>query len=557
MGASSAKAKITAGASYHDKKDVGMRSRVLPVLAAAALATGCARCGRPPEPPPERWLPAATGAALVPRLGDAAAELGGLLQALVAIPAASGIAEPYAALKQQLGLDPLDPAGLAAAGLDPDRGAGLSGEAQALAVLPVADAARLDALLARLARDRLGAGIRTEERQSAASLVVFRQAAGGPAALCYALVQRTALLSAGPGSPALVAAAVARPAPASLGADPTFARARQALGDGVSILTYAPPASPALAEARFLRDGAALGIRTGARGLELRLAILLSAERDEVWREVAGGEGAAAAGKGELARLPADAFAALRFGGDPAALGRRLSYAVDGRAAAALRAAGFDLRQDLFDLLAPGAAVGLTLAPTFQVAAVARGPSWAAGAEDPFRLVHLSAVARVRDPARLRAALDRVAAAKAPGAPKGPRPLTVRPRPDGTPGWRLAEGASALDLALSGDLLLVGGGAGRLDALLAAPGGWKPPTPGAAAALAAGGVGAALDFGALVKAVRALPPEAFGTGPDGFVMRALADRFLDPASRLSAGAASLRVGAGVARVDLSIEAAAP
>jgi hypothetical protein len=554
MGASSAKLKITAGASYHDKKDVGMRSRVLPALAAATLAAGCARCGRPPEPPPERWLPSATGAAVVPRLGDAAAELGGLLKALLEIPAASGIAEPYAALKQQLGLDPLDPAGLAAAGLDPDRGAALTGEQPALAVLPVADASRLDALLARLARDRAGAGVRSEERQGATAIVVFRRAPGGPAALCYALVQRTALLSAGAGGPAAVAAAATRPEPDSLAADPAFARARRTLGEGISIVTYAPPASPALAEARLLRDGAALGIRTGARGLELRLALLLSAERDEVWREVAGGVGAAAAGKEELDLLPADAFAAFRFGGDPAALGRRLSYAIDRRAAARLQAAGFDLRQDLFDLLAPGAAVGLTLAPTFQVAAVARGVD---PGTDAFRLVHLSAAARVRDPARLRAAFDRIAAAKGRAPHAGLRPLTAQPRADGTPAWRLVEGGSSLDLALSGDRLLVGGGAGRLDALLSGAGGWKAPSPGAAAALAAGGAGAALDFGALVRSVRALPPEAFGTGPDGFVMRALAERFLEPAARLSSGAASVRVTAGVARFDLSLEAAAP
>lgn len=528
-----------------------MRARLAwqAMAASALLAGGCARCGRAPAVPAERWLPGdASAALLVPRLGDAVAEWGGLLRTALSIPAASGLAEPYAALKQQLGFDPLDPAGLAAAGLDPDRGGGasLSREASALLALPVADPARLDALLTRLARDRLGAGVRTEAGTGSAAVVVYRRAEGAPPALSYAVVERMALVSPGPRGLEVVAAAAARGMPLSLAGNAAFRTARTAIGDGLTALAFAPAGSPLLADLAPCRDGAALGIRGGATGLELRLYLALPPERAEVWQEVAGG--APPAGDGApLAPLPADAFAAARFDGDPAALGRRISYLLPPRLGAWLRQSGLDLRRDLFDLLAPGAWLALSVAPTFRMDQVARGADPSA---DPFRLVHLGAAARVRDPGRLRAALDRASRAASPGRP-------ARPRPDGIPTWSVPLGGGALDLGLRGDQLLVGGGPGRLEALLVPPGpGFAAPTPASRAALERG-VGAAVSFGALVRSIRALPPEAFGTGPDGFVMRALADRFLDPAARLSAASGRLEVLPGAARLLLTVEAAPP
>ena len=87
-----------------------MRPRPRTALAAslALLAAGCGRCGAPAPAavPPERWLPGdAPAAVLLPRLGEAAAQAGGLLRTALAIPAAAGLAEPVAALKDQLGFD--------------------------------------------------------------------------------------------------------------------------------------------------------------------------------------------------------------------------------------------------------------------------------------------------------------------------------------------------------------------------------------------------------------------------------------------------------------------
>ncbi len=52
-----------------------------------------------------------------------------------------------------------------------------------------------------------------------------------------------------------------------------------------------------------------------------------------------------------------------------------------------------------------------------------------------------------------------------------------------------------------------------------------------------------------------MPEEAFGSGPSGFVMRSLVDRFLEPASRLSALSVRAELAEGALVVALEVEAA--
>jgi hypothetical protein len=58
----------------------------------------------------------------------------------------------------------------------------------------------------------------------------------------------------------------------------------------------------------------------------------------------------------------------------------------------------------------------------------------------------------------------------------------------------------------------------------------------------------------VVAAVREMPEEAFGTGPSGFVMRSLVDRFLDPAARLSALSLRADLAQGALVLALEVEA---
>ncbi len=519
-------------------------SRLLALAAVLGLLAACGRCGGEPAAPPERLLPAdAAAALLLPRLGDSAAELGLLLRALLSVPAAAGLAEQVAAVRAQLGFDPLDPGGLAGVGLDPARPAGAAlarDDGGLLLALPLGERERLEGLLSRLARDRLGAGVREERRAEGVPVVLFRRADGPAAALAYAVARGNVLLASGPGAPERVGAAASRGQAASLGQSPAFQAARAALGDRLTALAYAPGST--MGDIAVGRDGAAMALRSTPSGAMLRLVLLLSPERAEVWREVLGGDAGRQAGQEELRRLPGAMFAVGRLGGSPAALARRLGYLYPARAAL-LAGAGLDPVRDLAAHLAPGAAAGLWLPPALDLPGVAR--SGAAAARDPFRLLHLGLRWRVADAAGLRAGLQKLARA----APA----LGLAVTGDGPDGWSAPVGGGRLAWRLEDGHLLVAGGLDRIEALRQPARRFEAPTPTSRAALEGGEAAAALDVGRLVAGFRSLPGASFGTGPDGFVMRALVERFLEPASALSAVTVRLELLPGAARVELAVE----
>jgi|GEM_PF-1710562 len=531
--------------------------RRAPAFAAALLlAAGCARCAAPPtRAAPERHLPATAPFLLVvPMLEPAVRDLAALKRTLASIPAAAQLDEAFQAVKLQLGFDPLEPSGLDQAGIDPRGGGGVAfGPGPPLLLLPVADAARFEATLQRLARDRLGASVRSAEAVSGRRVTVFRREGSPAPAMAWMAVGSLALVSAGPESPRTVAEAAALPAEQALAGSPHWRVASAFLGNGYPIQLLAPARSPVLSDVPAAYEGAALGLRAGAASLSARAALLLGPERAPAWRALAGAgpEAAARAGTDEVARLPSDASLVIRFGGDPVALGRRLVPRLPRRVSEALLAARLDLERDLLGALAPGAALSVSLAPTFTVEGLSSsrlGP----GSGDPFRLVGLDGLARVRDPARFKAFLARLGLV----APRWGARLTGRATTDGG-SWKLSLGAARLACSLSGERLAVAGGPDRLEPLSrrAAAGGpgYAAPTRASRAALASGVAAAVLDVRNAVAAVRALPQEAYGTGPDGFVTRSLVDRFLEPASRLEAVSLRLDVTPEAALIDLEIE----
>ncbi|HEU4385377.1 MAG TPA: hypothetical protein VFR85_17965 [Anaeromyxobacteraceae bacterium] len=527
-----------------------MRRALALALLAGLAVPGCRR--EVPGPPPERWLPADGSAALVvPELGRAARQLGAVYRTVVAVPAAAALADAYGSVKAQLGFDPFEPRGLEDAGLDPAAGAAVSWSKgrPPVAVLPVADLGRFDGTARRLARDRLGAGQRVATMGGGRQVVVFRREAAAPAALAYAVAGRYALVATGPDSaPAVIAAASVEEA-RSLWRSPAFAEALAGLGEGLSALAFAPARSPALAALPGARDGAALGVRASSRSLALRLWLRLEPDRAPGWAALAGSgpEAARAAGQEEARLLAPDAALAVRWGGDLAALWRRAHPFMPSRLTRALASARLDLEGGLLSALAPGAALSLSVAPTFTLTEFS-SPSPDLRRADPFRLVRLEVAARVRDPARVRAFSARVAQV----APRFGARVIAR-----GPAWTLLYGRGQLGWSIQGERLLLAGGPGRLEELerriAAGEGGYQAPSAASRAALEGGVGGAVLDGQRLVASVQALPDEAYGTGPNAFVMRSLADRFLEPASQVLAAALRFDLLPGGAVFNLEIE----
>jgi hypothetical protein len=514
-------------------------------LTAAALAVLACPGGRR-GPPPERFVPADAAAAVVlPETSRAVLELAALARTVERFPGAGEIAATRGALAAQLGFDPLDPEALADAGLDPRRGsavATLRGRDRRLVVLPVDDPARLEALVVRLARDRLGATERSAATRGEASVVTLRVPGGAAAALAYAVVQRTAILCAGAAGPEIVAAAANLAPEASLGESAAWKLARRALGDDVAAVQWTPPGSPLLSGLRPLADGIAVGLSAAPGRLVARAAVLLGG-REPSFRALAGG----GAGAKPLARLDPRAQLAARWDGDLAALGRMLAPALPAPERARLAARGLALEGDLLDLLAPGAAVAISLAPGLDLG----GLTTEVARRDPLRAIEFEAVLPVKDAAAAEAASARITATAARGRRGGRVEGGVHRlrTPSGEIAWRVDAEARRVVAA--------GGRPGRLEELLArleGGEGWRAPTPGAEDALAGGLGGAVLDPGRLVAAVRAMPDEAFGTGPSGFVTRSLVGRVVEPAARLAAVSLSADLAEGALVLALVVEA---
>ena len=526
-----------------------MRRALAVALCGSLLLAGCGR--KREYPPPDRYVPAdASLAVLVPGLGTAARQAGALYRTIAQAPQAVQLTEAHAALKAQLGFDPLDPRGMEQAGVDPAgaAAAALGSRSPAVLVLPILDLAKIDATLARLARDRMGASQRVTVRLRGVEVVTFRREGKGPAALAYASLGPHLLLASGPDAPEAVTAAATLPEERSLWKSPLAARAREALGPGWIATVVAPPGSPALADVRVARDGAALGLRAETARLGLRLAILLSPEREAWWKALRG-EGPVDGGG--MALLPPEAALVLRWSGDPAEAARRLEPWYPPAVKRALATHRLDPVAGLAPAFGPAAALSLTLAPTFTVADFS-SPRFDLRRLDPFSLVRLDAALPVRNAAALRAFLSRLQKA-------GPRlSLKVVPRgPAAEPtGWTITWGKAQLGLSLSGGRLLVAGGAPRLAALegRAAGGeGYAASGPAARTALTTGLGGAVLDVEHLARSVEALPEEAYGTGPNAVVMRSLVNRYLEPATAVSAVALRLELAPGAALLDLDVE----
>ncbi len=515
-------------------------------LAALMLLTTACRCaglgaGRPAE---EYLSPDARPALVVPSLSSLAEHLQGFIASAKGDVGAAELTNIQAKLAQQLGFDPLTRDGLASAGIDPRGSFGLGaekGRAGGILAVPIGDAAKLDETIARLARDRAGAGVREERTVTGGGageiqlepkqykVVVFAKEAGGAPRIATFKRGRHLLVGVGPRALDQLLFAAALTPELSLSGAKSYRDSMKPLGERDVYVHW-----PAIEGDALLSSPLALGVAVEERALSLRGVVAVAEEsRRRLARVLPGGADKV------VAKLPANAPFYLRAGVDGAALFKELGARERTRELvekfrAATAAAGVDLDADFFGALEPGLALSVGLSPTLRVAsAMDPNPARNNPAED-FVLI---AAATVKDPVKLKATLEKLPAL----LPAVQADLhTTQVEMDGAFVTTVSyERGELVGWLLDGNTLVVFSGVEGPQALKQLREGTGPAEAAFAAAgrrVLAGPAGAALglDMASLYASLQQLPPTAFGSGPSAFMAKSAMSGVLRSLSHLRA-----------------------
>ncbi|HEX9576919.1 MAG TPA: hypothetical protein VF993_04155, partial [Myxococcales bacterium] len=244
------------------------------------LAASCSRCAGPKSAASaEELLPAhPSGALLTAPLAIFAQHLAALSDRVSALPGGEQVGDARKAVTAQVGFDPLTREGMLSAGLDPDRGAALALElhgetpGQWMLALPLTSEEKFLATFDRLARERAGYAVRTDEARNDVRVALFARTADAEARnrVAIAVVRGYGLIARGEDPAAQIAARRSREQ--SLAADPLLASARGKLG-AQDLLVIAPARSelPKHWVARGLPGDVSLSLSGSAQGIAARL----------------------------------------------------------------------------------------------------------------------------------------------------------------------------------------------------------------------------------------------------------------------------------------------
>lgn len=505
-----------------------------PLLVLVLLVfAGCSRCGEKSVGArgsnPARFLPRGAPAALVvPDLGALGEKLARFqnlkLANFVAQLQNAQSAEAYvSSITRQVGVDLRSRQAMEAAGIDPGRGAGaaLLGGGQAFSVLAVKDEKTLTDTFAKLAKDRLGAAERAEQKVPGGTLVTFSRAGAAQPSLGLLFTEGYALIGAGAMVSQLSGYATLPPEK-SLVQEPLLTASLKRLPSERDFYAFLPGGVGFLVPAGTTQSVTVTG-SIGERAVTLRM--------DTPWPDTQASLAALAPQQGPdlLGYLPEDSFFVARYRGDPSQLGGVWPYLVGTQVTQAVQQAGFDFKAELLDKLKPGVVAGVSLAPTVQLGAGM--PSLDPRRTNPFRFVHLVVVGESKDAAGLASALEKLPpVAQKFGAEV--KPTDVNGQRVYFTSYRQGEGAHFAEV---GDKVVLAAPQSRLEAALTklkGPPGNNPVAEDLRGALKDPVLGVVVDLRRLSDSVKALPSEAWGIG--GFAIKATTVRFLDATDDLRA-----------------------
>jgi hypothetical protein len=525
-----------------------MLRRASPWLLLVLLVfAGCSRCGDKPGGvktlSPARFLPRTAQASLVvPDLGTLGEKLAGYQKLKLAnfaaqLQNAQSAEALVSSIMRQVGVDLRSRQAMEAAGIDPSRGAGVAllGGDQAFSVLGMKDEKLLTETFARLARDRLGASERAEQKVPGGTLLTFSRPTANAPSLGMLLTDGYVLVGPGAVVPRLSGFATLAPEQ-SLAEEPLLSASLKRLPPERDFYAFLPGGVGFLVPAGTTQAVTLVGTLS-ERTVSVRL--------DTPWP---GGEDTLAAFTPQkapdlLGYLPEDAFLVMRYQGDPARLNGLWPYLAGSSVSRAVQESGFDMKGELLDRLEPGIVAGVALSPSVQLGAGI--PSLDPRRTNPFRFVQLVAVGKGKDAAGLASLLEKL--------PPVAKRFGADIQPEDVNGQRVyltsyARGEGA-HLASVGDKVVLAAPRARLESMLprlaSAPG--TPPVAEELRGSVQGPVlGAVVDLRRLAGAVKALPSEAWGIG--GFAIKATTVRFLDATDDLRA------VTLGISEKDKALQA---
>lgn len=514
-----------------------------------ALA-GCSRCGKEGGPAAlpgkpagvERFLPRDAQAAIVVSdlgtLGEKLARFQNLKIAsfLAQLQNARSAEALVSTVMRQVGVDLRSRQAMEDAGIDPGKGVGaafLAGN-QAFTVLGVKDAKKLEETFASLARNRLGAPERKEEKAGGGTLVTFSRKDATTPLLGLLFVGDFVLVAPG-AAVAQLPALASQPPEKSLAEEPVLAASLGRLPKERDFHVYLPGGTG------LLPAGSVQGLTL--TGLIEEKAVTLRA--DAPWPDTQASLAplAPVSGPELLGYLPPDSFLVARYRGDPSTLGGVWPYLVGPYITRAVQQSGFDLKGEVLDNLQSGVVAGVALAPTAQLGGGL--PDLDIRRTNPFRFVQLVVVGEAKDAAKAGATLakvpdisDKFGAKVTPEDVAGKRAYLTS--------YRAGEGAHFAEV---GGRLVLAAPRARLEAAITSLGaqpGESPVATDLRDAVKDPVVSVVLDLRKMSDAVRNLPSQAWGIG--GFAIRATALRWLEAMDDLRA------VTLGVSQKDKALQA---
>ena len=518
--------------------------RVLPAILMLAGGLGCSRCSGPVGQNAERYVDQSAALVFsVPSLGAFADHVQAFLSSARGGPGGTELVQASANLARQLGFDPLTRDGLKSVGIDPSRPLAIGGVAGSVyAVIPYSDLSKLEETIARLAKDRVGAGVRESRTQGDVAETVLAQTAGGPPNFAYATKESFLILGMGSGCMASLATALALKPEQSVTTAGPFAAAKTKIGTRDAYLFMPKPPTLAI---KGLESTIAAGIAIGPSELGIRTFLAVVPERQAVIaRALVGGDS-------PVTELPAGWPVYLRGGIDWAAVTKDVSTTPTGgpgldQLRELAKEAGIDFDTDIVGNMDPAFALGFSIAPTARIAtALNLDPR----RQNPFQNYMLAVRGRVKDGDKAKATLEKFVAL----LQKSQLEVTWREIEGGTLYTAKYSLGESISWALRGkEVLIIGGLAEHTDEIVKSFEKGESTlksdafTPRVREALfGKQGIAVSVDFGRINALVDTLPSDSFGQGPAAMMMKSMMAGVIQPLTRLHAALAVAPTEGGV------------